>query len=115
MGRKGARTNINQSVRRKLEANNSVVGNPLRIVSADFTTPNITITFNQPIILRGVPQYRTNTNVVPTSASLESTKRILTLVYTTPGSVTSFTVNADDKSVSAFSGPGVPAGTFLAA
>lgn len=111
---RGKKTNVNQTMRRKLEAYNRDVGNPLQIVSADFATPAIAITFNQPVVLRGIPDYVTNTNKHPTAASLSSDKRILTLTYDTPGSVTSFTVAAGDKSVSAFSGPGVPAGTFLA-
>lgn len=111
----GKTSNINQTMRRKLEANNSYVGNPLSMKSANFDTPNITIEWNQPIILRGIPDYVTNTNKHPVSVSLDATKRTMILVYDTPGSVTSFTIPAEDKAVSAFSGPKAPAGTFPAA
>lgn len=110
----GQRNAKNQSNRRKMETANSLAGVHLTIVSAAFDTPAIAILFNQPIVLRGIPQYLTNTNKLPTAASLSTDKRTLTLTYDTPGSVTSFTVPDGEPAVSAFSGPGVPPGTFLA-
>lgn len=84
------------------------------ILTAEFTTPNIVLTFPAPVVLVGIPQYLTNTGKLPTSATLSTDKMTVTLGYDTPGAVTSFTVKQGDPAIHTFTGGSVPAGTFLA-
>lgn len=90
------------------------VGNVPIMNSVEFTTPNIIITFNQPVCIKGLPQYLTNTGKLPITASLDTGKLVLTLGYDTPGAVTTITIPQNERAVRSFSGGIVPQGTFLA-
>lgn len=81
----------------------------------DFTTPNVAMTFGEPVNLKGLPLWLTNTGKLPISASLSSSKLVVTCVYDTPGSVTSVTVPPGDAAVTNWTGARIPAGSFPAA
>lgn len=81
----------------------------------DFTTPNVAMTFAVPVVLRKLPTWLTNTGKRPISATLSTSKLVVTCVYDTPGSVTSVTVDPSDDSIATMTGGVVPAGTFPAA
>ena len=78
-----------------------------------FATPHITATFSQRFVLKGTPQWLTNTGKLPTAVVKQSPTTIR-LTYDTPGSVTSFTVPDRDPALRSTSGGYVAAGTFLA-
>jgi hypothetical protein len=86
-------------------------GIPPVITGADFTTPNIVVTYDQPIQLNGIPQYETNTSKVPTAAT-QTGDNTISLAYDTPGVVTSITIPANDQAVHSRTGGVVQAGTF---
>lgn len=79
----------------------------------DFTTPNITLTSQTPVSLRGIPQILTNTGKLPVSAT-RPTLFTVVLVYDTPGSVTSVTVPQDDPAIRSGTGGFLAPGSFLA-
>jgi len=81
------------------------------ITLADFTSPNIVLTFATPVSLSGIPQFKTNTNKLPVSAQRTGPNTV-SLVYDTPGAVTSITVSERDGAIRNASGGYVPAGTF---
>lgn len=97
--------------RRSLDPSNAQTGIPPLITIFDFTTPNIILTFNQPIVLNGIPQYETNTGKLPTSATL-TTPNVVTLAYDTPGSVTAITIPFQDPAIKSRTGGSVSPGTF---
>jgi len=101
------------SIRSRRSTQNALrsAGIPPLLSEAAFTTPNIVLTFNQPVILNGIPQYLTDTGKLPTSASQTSDNEV-TLVYTTPGSVTEITIPQQDPAIHSRTGGFVPAGTF---
>ena len=84
------------------------------IFTADFTTPNIALTFNVPVTLSGIPQLLTDTGKLPVSAS-QTSATVITLVYDTPGSVTEVTMPERDPAIRTASGGYASAGTFPAA
>lgn len=83
--------------------------------TAEFTTPNIVLTFTSPVVLASglKPQFLTDTGKLPTSASQTSPTSI-TLVYDTPGSVTEITVPQDDPAIRSSTGGFCSPGTFPA-
>lgn len=83
------------------------------IPTFDFTTPNINVTVDTPFVLNGIPQVLTNTGKLPISAAWISTF-VFQLVYDTPGSVTSVTVQEFDPAVRSSTGGYLTPGTFLA-
>lgn len=84
------------------------------VFTAEFTTPNVLLTFDAPVILQGIPQLLTDTGKLPVSATQPSDKTVQ-LVYDTPGSVTTVTVPANDPAIRTSTGGLLPAGTFPAA
>lgn len=83
------------------------------VFTADFTTPNVTLTFTVPVSLTGIPQLLTNTGKLPVSAT-RPTLFTVVLVYDTPGSVTSVTMPQNDPAIRTGTGGYCPAGTFPA-
>lgn len=79
--------------------------------SVTFLTPTVTVTFAQPVVVRGVPQWPLNSGILPTSVSLTD-QRVLALTYPTPGTPTGIVVPADDRSVQAFTGARVVAAAY---
>lgn len=79
----------------------------------DFATPNITITTNTPVSLRGIPQILTDTGKLPVSAT-RPTLFTVVLVYDTPGSVTEVTVPQNDPAIRSGTGGFLAPGTFPA-
>jgi hypothetical protein len=78
-----------------------------------FSTPNITVTFGARFVLKGIPQWLTDTDKLPTSVTKLSPVSIR-LAYATPGSVTKVVVPERDPALRSTSGGYVAAGTFLA-
>lgn len=83
------------------------------LATFDFTTPNVTITTNTPVSLRGIPQVLTDTGKLPVSAT-RPTLFTVVLVYDTPGSVTEVTVPQTDPAVRSGTGGYLSPGTFPA-
>lgn len=83
------------------------------VFTAEFTTPNITLTFSVPVVLSGIPQFETNTGKLPISATLATLNTVL-LVYDTPGAVTDVTVPQNDPAIRTATGGYCPSGTFPA-
>lgn len=112
---------INQRPKRKNRSRRSLdpsmlqTGNPAFPTAVDFATPNVSMTFAQPVVLGGLPTWLTNTNKIPISASIDTAHLVVTCVYDTPGSVTTVTVDPSDNAVKTRGGGGIPAGTFPAA
>lgn len=97
--------------RRALPKNSQRRRLSLRPTSQVFETPNVILTFDQAIVLGGIPQFETDTGKLPTAASCPDA-HTLTLTYNTPGAATSVTVPASDPSVRAFNGAYVDAGVY---
>lgn len=112
IGQRGKTRNLARDRRRQDRAR-AASGVLAVVESADFTTPNIDVTFTDDVFLRGIPQYETNTAKLPTSAEQLSAK-VIRLVYDTPGGVTSFTIPQNDPAVRSRTGGNAAPGTFLA-
>lgn len=83
------------------------------VFTAEFTTPNVVLTFDAPVALNGIPQVLTNTGKLPTSAT-QTAANVVSLAYDTPGSVATITVPANDPAIRTSTGGLLPAGTFPA-
>lgn len=83
------------------------------ISKCTFSTPNVDLEFAEAVSLKGIPQFLTNTSKLPTSAS-RPTPNTVTLVYDTPGSVTSITIPDRDPAIRSAGGGFCPAGNVLA-
>lgn len=83
--------------------------------TVDFTTPNVTVTFDMPVVLNGTPTWLTNTGKRPISATIAADRLSVTAVYETPGSVTNITIDENDPAIHSRSGGPVSPGTFPAA
>lgn len=81
--------------------------------SVDFTTPNISLTFPVPVVLKGLPQWLTDTAKLPTAA-VRTAPNVVRLTYDTPGSVTTVTVPERDPGIRSHTGGYASAGTFPA-
>jgi len=79
----------------------------------EFSTPNIDVTFPAPIVLKGIPQWRTNTSKLPITCTQLSAVSFR-LAYDTPGSVTSVSVPQNDPAIRTSTGGYVPQGSFQA-
>lgn len=101
--------------RRRLQPSNNQAKVLAFPTVVDFTTPNVAMTFAVPVVLRKLPTWLTNTGKRPISASLSTSKLVVTCVYDTPGAVTTVTVDPSDDSIATNTGGVVPAGTFPAA
>lgn len=82
-------------------------------LTAEFTTPNILLTFEIPVNLKGIPQALTDTGKLPISATRPTLTTVL-LVYDTPGSVTSITFPQRDPAIRSMTGGYIAGGTFPA-
>jgi len=85
---------------------------PIEITGA---TPGDTtvVTFDQAVILSGIPQWPNNSGHVPTAAVLTGPAEV-TLTYPTPDTTTSFVVPFEDPAVRNGAGGYVQPGTFPA-
>ena len=79
--------------------------------TAAFTTPNITLTFTRPVVLKGIPDVVTSTGKHPTAA-VQLTATTVRLTYDTPGTPTSVTVSSNDPGIRTQTGGYCAAGTF---
>ena len=79
---------------------------PIRIVSAVNATDQLTVTFDQPVQLRGTPQWTTDLpSVVVTSASLTSPTTVVMAFSDDLGTATTVTIPYEDESIrNAFGG-----------
>lgn len=97
---------------RRASAREAVRGAPaLSPESVTFLTPAVTVTFDQPVVMRGVPQWPLNSGILPTSATLTDQK-VIALTYPTPGTPTGIVVPSEDRSVQAFNGARVAPGPY---
>jgi hypothetical protein len=81
--------------------------------ACSFSTPHVTAVFASRFVLKGIPQWTTNTNKLPT-AVLKQSPTTIRLTYDTPGSVTSVVVPERDPALRSTTGGYVASGTFLA-
>jgi hypothetical protein len=79
----------------------------------EFTTPDIDATFPTPVVLKGIPQWLTDTGKLPTAATKTAPNKV-NLVYDTPGSVTTVTVPERDPALRSHTGGYAAPGTFPA-
>lgn len=79
----------------------------------EFTTPNIVMTFDLPVVLNGVPQLLTDTGKLPTGATQVDSLHV-SLAYDTPGGVTEATLPSNDPAIRTMTGGYAAAGTFPA-
>jgi hypothetical protein len=93
----------NNSVRRTGGLRNIARPTPIGIVSAVAAASVVTITFNQPVSLKGIPQYPNNTGQMPTSAVL-TTPTVLSLTYPLGPEATGITIPAEDAAIRNASG-----------
>lgn len=110
----GGRARRPQHNRRKPDPSKLPLGATPRILTALFDTPDIILTFDRKIVLKGIPQYLTNTAKLPTTAVASAGATVVTLTYTTPGAVTSYTIPENDPAIHSFTGGAPASGTFLA-
>lgn len=81
--------------------------------SINFTTPSIDVVFPVPVVLKGLPAWKTNTNKYPTAA-VKTAPNAISLGYDTPGAVTAVTVPERDPALRSATGGYAAPGTFLA-
>lgn len=79
----------------------------------EFSTPNVIITYPVPVVLKGIPQWLTNTSKLPTAATATA-PNVVTLAYDAPGAVTDVTVPENDPAIRSATGGYAAPGTFPA-
>lgn len=91
--------------------------NPLNskdlVATYEFTTPDVIVTVDSPMVVAGVPQILTNTDKLPISVTWLSALSFK-VTYDTPGAVTSVTVPQKDPGIRSATGGWLAPGTFLA-
>ena len=81
------------------------------VVSYVWASPNLTVTFDVPVSLTGLPGWLLNTDETPTAATRPSPKTIMA-TYTTPGAPTSWTLPQRDPAIRTAVGGYAGHGTF---
>lgn len=101
--------------RRKNGVNRPVPTVPIGIVSVTKNLAVMTIVFNQPISLKGIPAYTTNLPAVtPISASLASPTTLTLTFSATVATATTLNIPAEDPAIRNSSGGFVTPFTFPA-
>ena len=110
-----ARTPRNRAPRHRNGVNRPQPTVPIGIVSVTKNVAVMTITFNQPVCLKGVPQYTTNlVGVTPVSAVLTSPTTMNLTFSATVATATTLNVPSEDPAVRNSSGGFVTPSTFPA-
>ena len=77
-----------------------VKATPIRITSAAVVTTTATIELDQPVVLKGIPQYRfTDGGPVPTAASLTSPTTLVLTWAADPGDPTEILIPFEDPAI----------------
>jgi hypothetical protein len=100
MGRRNSKRRLN---RRDAGLKSVVKPTPIGIVSATAAVGSITIVFNQPVSLNGIPKYPDNNGAMPTAASLTN-PTTLVLTYGLGPEATGITVPAEEPAIRNASG-----------
>lgn len=91
--------------------------NPLNakdlVATYEFTTPNVIVTVDTPMIVAGIPQIMTNLGEVPDGVTWLSPLSF-SVHYATPAGTTSVTVPQKDPGIRSATGGWLAPGTFLA-
>lgn len=106
----------NQSNRRGLTGpgtRNQIVRRPPITITDATPGDSTVVTFDQPVVLAGIPQWPNNSSHVPEAAELTGPQE-LTLTYPVADTTTSFTVPFEDPAVRNNGGGYVLPGTFPA-
>lgn len=105
----------NRAARRKNGVNRPVPTVPIGIVSVTKNLAVMTIVFNQPISLKGIPAYTTNlVGVTPIAASLASPTTLTLTFSATVATATTLNIPAEDPAIRNSSGGFVTPFTFPA-
>lgn len=83
------------------------------VATFEFTTPDVIVTVDTPMVVAGVPQILTNTDKLPISVTWLSALSFK-VTYDTPGAVTSVTIPQKDPGIRSSTGGWLAPGTFLA-
>lgn len=89
------------------------VTSPIGVVSATKATTNLTVVFNQPVSLSGVPAYTTSVSgPTPISAILTSPTTLQLTFSASVATATTFTIPFEDAAIRNVSGGYANPGTF---
>lgn len=102
-----------QRNRRGRTKNNRTLSLSLVADSIDFATPTVTATFPVPVVLKGIPQWLSNTGKLPVSATMTS-PTVVAMTYDAPGLLTTVTVPENDPAIRSATGGFCAPGTFPA-
>lgn len=101
--------------RRKNSVNRPVPTVPIGIVSVTKATTLMTIVFNQPVSLKGIPQYTTNLpGVTPISAALTGPATLSLTFSASVATATTLNIPAEEPAIRNSSGGFVSPSTFPA-
>ena len=105
----------NRASRRANGPNKPRPATPIGIVSVTKTTTVMTIVFNQPVCLKGIPQYSTNlAGVTPISASLSSLTTLELTFSASVATATTLNIPSEEPAIRNSSGGFVSPSTFPA-
>src|SRR5687768_9742300 len=111
-----SRTIKNRAARRKNGVNRPQPTVPIGIVSVTKAAAVMTIVFNQPVALKGVPQYTTDlAGVTPISAAMTSPTTLSLTFSATVATATELNVPYEEPAIRNSSGGFVTPSTFPAA
>jgi hypothetical protein len=109
------RNKQHRASRRKNNTNRPVPTVPIGIVSVTKNVAVMTIIFNQPVSLKGIPQYTTNlVGVTPISAALTAPSTLTLTFSATVATATTLNIPAEDPAIRNSSGGFVTPFTFPA-
>jgi hypothetical protein len=109
------RNKQHRASRRKNNTNRPVPTVPIGIVSVTKATTTMTIVFNQPVSLKGIPQYTTNlAGVTPISAALTAPSTLSLTFSASIATATTLNIPAEEPAIRNSSGGFVSPSTFPA-
>jgi hypothetical protein len=101
--------------KRKNSVNRPVPTVPIGIVSVTKATTTMTIVFNQPVTLKGIPQYTTNlAGITPISAALTAPATLSLTFSASVATATTLNIPAEEPAIRNSSGGFVSPSTFPA-
>lgn len=104
---------IQPTIKRKRDRADRTTKTPVRIVSAIKAAAVLTVTFDQPVILKGVPQYTTDApGADPLSAVMTSPSVMVLTFDATIAAATEFNIPFEDPAVRSAAGGFVANSTF---
>jgi hypothetical protein len=109
------RTSAHRASRRRNGPNRPVPATPIGIVSVTKALAVMTIVFDQPVALKGVPQYTTNlSGATPISAALTAPTTLALTFSATVATATTLNIPSEEPAVRNSSGGFVSPHTFPA-